>query len=241
MTQVSVKDQIKRLVDLQKIDAEIYNLQTGLTGKPAFIEELKKKFESTKAHLNQLEEKLKGIQLKRKEFELELKTKEGDITKANTQLSQLKTNKEYQAKLTEIASVTADKSIVEEKILLSYDEADMIQAEISKEKNVVGAEEKQYLTRKREVEDEMKLMEDRVKVLESQRNQLLPGVDKGSLSRYEKVLAHKNGLAIVPIRESSCGGCYMNVTQQTINAVKMHDQLIECEICQRILYIEDDL
>ena len=79
MTQISVKDQIKKLVDLQKIDAEIYNVNTGLTEKPALIEELKKKFESTKAHLNGLEEKFKSIQLKRKELELEMKAKEDEI------------------------------------------------------------------------------------------------------------------------------------------------------------------
>lgn len=241
MTQISVKDQIKKLVDLQKIDAEIYNVNAGLAERPALIEELKKKFEDTRAHLNGLEEKFKSIQLKRKELELEMKAKEDDITKANIHLTQLKTNKEYQTKLNEIASIKADKSIIEEKILLSYDETDAIQGEIGKEKVTVGVEEKQYLARKEEIEDEIKLMEDRVKVLESQRKQQLPGVDRTLLDRYEKVLAHKDGLGIVPISGSSCGGCHMNVPPQTINAIKMHDQLIECEKCLRIMYLEDDL
>ena len=241
MTQISIKDQIKKLVDLQKIDAEIYTAQTGLTEKPAVIAELKSKFEATKAHLNQLEEKFKVIQLKRKELELEMKAKEDDISKANSQLTQLKTNKEYTAKLNEIASVKADKSIVEEKILLSYDEADAVQGEIAKEKVVVEAQEKQYLARKKEIEDEIKLMEDRVKVLESQRKQQLPGIDRTLLNRYEKVLARKDGLGIVPLNGNSCGGCHMNVPPQTINAIKMHDQLIECEKCLRIMYLEDDL
>ena len=241
MTQISIKDQIKKLVDLQKIDAEIYNVNTGLTEKPAVIEELRKKFEVSKTHLNQLEEKFKGIQLKRKELELEMKAREDDIAKSNIQLTQLKTNKEYQIKLNEIASIKADKSIIEEKILLSYDEADAVQAEIGKEKVAPGAEEKQYLARKKEIEDDIKLMEDRVKVLESQRKQQLPGVDRTLLNRYEKVLAHKDGLGIAPITDNSCGGCHMNVPPQTINAIKMHDQLIECEICQRIMYLEDDL
>lgn len=241
MTQISIKDQIKKLVDLQKIDVEIYNVNTGLTEKPALIEELKKKFESSKAHLNQLEEKLKSIQLRRKELELEMKAKEDEIARSNIQLTQLKTNKEYQIKLNEIASIKADKSIIEEKILLSYDEADAVQGEISKEKVAVGVEEKQYLARKKEIEDEITLMEDRRKVLESQRKQQLPGVDRTSLNRYEKVLAHKDGLGIAPLNGNACGGCHMNVPPQTINAIRMHDQLIECETCQRIMYLEDDL
>ncbi|MBI5150159.1 MAG: hypothetical protein HZA28_05250 [Candidatus Omnitrophica bacterium] len=241
MPEISVKDQVKRLVDLQKLDGEIYRFKVELIEKPALIEELRKKFEASKSHLLKLEEKLKGVQLKRKELELDLKAKEDNIIKANGQLSQIKTNKEYQAKLTEIASIKADKSIIEEKILLSYDETDTVQAEVAKEEIVVDGAEKQYLTQKKQVEEEMMLIQDRVKVLDSQRKQLLPGVDKVSLQRYEKVLAHKNGLAIVPVKDSSCGGCYMNVNPQTINAIKMHDQFVVCEICQRILYIEDDL
>ncbi len=240
MPEVSVKGQIRKLVELQKIDSEIYALKVDLQEKPACIEELKKKFEEGKAHLHALEEKLKRALLDRKTLELGLKGQEDEIAKANTQLTQIKTNREYQAKITEIESHKADKSVLEEKILVSYDETDVIHAEIVKEKTAVAGQEKQYLERKRIIEDEIAVTQDRVHVLESQKKQVLPEVDKNCLIRYEKILTHKNGLAIVPVQGSSCGGCFMNVTPQKINSIKMHDQLTECEMCQRILYIEDD-
>ena len=59
--------------------------------------------------------------------------------------------------------------------------------------------------------------------------------------RYEKLLDHKEGVAIVPIENNSCGGCFMNVTPQMINAVKMNEEVVVCETCSRILYIKDDL
>ncbi len=241
MPEISVKDQVKRLVDLQTIDGQIHQIRTDLTEKPALIEGLKKEFETSKAHFNALTNKLKAIQLKRKELELDLKNNEDQIAKFNAQLFLIKTNKEYQAKLTEIASIQADKSIFEEKILISYDEADLVQADINKEKIVVAAQENRYLTQKKIIEDDIVLLEDRSKVLASQRKQFLVGIDEACLARYERILAHKDGLAIVPIKNNSCMGCHMNVPPQTINAIKTHDQLIICEICQRILYVEDDL
>ena len=33
----------------------------------------------------------------------------------------------------------------------------------------------------------------------------------------------------------------MNVTPQMINAIKMRDRLVECEMCSRILYLEEDV
>ena len=241
MTEVSVKRQIKKLVELQKIDGEIYELKSELSGKPEIIAQFQSAFENSKNKLKSLEETAKSLVLKRKEQELNLKSKEDDISKYKTQLSQVKTNKEYTAKLAEIENVKADQSLIEEKILLSYEESDKITKEIEQERKRVAEQEKNFLTKKREIEDSMGQMEDRVKVLESQRKQIIQDVDKNYLSRYEKILSHKEGLAIAPVRGNTCGGCFMNITHQMINALKMHDQLVECEMCLRILYLEEDL
>jgi predicted nucleic acid-binding Zn-ribbon protein len=241
MPEISVKDQIRRLVELQKLDVEIFEKKREMRTKPAEVEELKQHFEAKKSRLNQLQEQLKTCQLKRKEQELELQQKEDQAAKANAALNSLKTNKEYTAKLSEIEHIKADKSIIEEKILKAFDEADAVNQLIEKEKLVVVDEEKKYQQKKKAVEDELKLIEDRVKVLESQRKQLMPGVDASVLDRYEKILQNKDGLAIVPVTNNSCGGCYMNLRPQNINSIKMGQDLNECEYCARIIYLEDDL
>ena len=241
MQETSIKGVLKKLVDLQKIDGEIFNFKKELKSKPQQLTELDQEFQAKKTKFKSLEDKLKSIVLQRKDVELQLKEKEDNITKANAQLSQIKTNKEYSAKMSEIESIKADKSILEEKILLSYDESDVLTVEINKEKTVIAEEEKQFSVKKKEVDDQIKIMEDRIKVLESQRKQYLDGVDANTLSRYEKVLNHKDGLAITPLQNNICGGCNMMMTQQMVNTIKMYDHLVECEICSRILYLEDDL
>lgn len=240
MPDLSVKDQIKKIVALQKIDSEIYTLNTQLKEKPAVLEQLKSEFELHKEALTALEEKLKAIQVDRKAKELELKTQEDEAAKANAQLSQIKTNKEYSAKITEIEHIKADQSIFEEKILISFEESDVVTSEIEKEKVKVSEEEKNYLAKKKETEDDIGVIEDRVKVLQSQHEQATPGISNEYLSRYERILKHKDGLALVPVDGGSCGGCNMNVTPQQVNEIKMNDQLVICEMCSRILYLEGD-
>jgi uncharacterized protein len=239
--ELSVLDQIRKLVELQKIDGEIFNLKKEAKEKPAAVEVIKNEFEEQKAKLYELKEKAQVIQVRRKEQELELKSKEEEMSKANVQLLQLKTNKEYTAKLAEIENIKADKSIFEEKILLSFDESDAISAEMEKEKAKVAEAEKNYQAKTKELEDDVKLIEDRIKVLESQRKQVIPDIDQNNLKRYERILEHKEGMAIVPVQGNSCGGCYMNVTSQMVNAIKLRSSLVECEMCSRILYFEDDL
>lgn len=238
---VSVRDQIKKLVEIQKLDAEIYDFNKEIREKPELIEQLKEQFEIKKARLKGLEDKVKSVVVSRKDFEIELQSKENVIAKANSDLNQLKTNKEYSAKIKEIESLKADKSIVEEKILKSYDEADAIYAEIDKEKVVVAEREKEYLNKKEEIEDEISILKDRVKVLTGQRNLIAPDIDPTILVQYEKILGHKEGRAIVPVNGTSCGGCFMNVMPQTFNQIKMKTELVRCEYCSRYIYVEEDL
>ncbi|MBF0478485.1 MAG: hypothetical protein HQL26_03285 [Candidatus Omnitrophica bacterium] len=234
-----IKEQLKKLIALQKNDKELHDLKETLVEKPKLIDELKAAFEVKKAKLAQLEEKSKRIQLTRKEKELELKTKEDAAAKANGQLSLLKTNKEYHAKQSEIENIKADMSLIEEKILISYDESEAVNKEIDAEKKNVAESEKEFASKKKTIDDELTQMKNRLAELEGQRIGLVAGVDLGLLSRYERMLAKKDGLAIVPIVGNSCGGCFMNVTTQQVNAAKMMEDLVMCVVCARILYLEE--
>ena len=241
VTEKSVLEQVRHLVSLQQIDTQIYQIRKELQEKPALLQKLKEDFESQKEHLKELEDGHKGVLLKRKGQEVELQAKEDAVAKANAQLSQIKTNKEYTAKITEIENMKADKSLIEEKILLFYDEADQAKAAIDKEKEVVADKEKEYNATKQDVENEIKALNEKLKDLQAQRAQITPPIDKIILERYEKILANKEGMAIVPVQGDVCGGCYMNVPAQVINEMKMHEKMIFCELCARILYLEEDI
>lgn len=241
MQGTSVKELIRKFIELQKIDGEVFNCKKELKAQPEKLALLDEEFQTKKSKLKELEDQCKNLLVQRKEVELQLKEKEDAIAKANGQLSQLKTNKDYSTKLSEIESIKADKSRIEERILLSYDQTDVLTAGINKEKLLVADYEKQFMIQKKEIEDQIKILEERVKILEARRKQFLPGIDPNSLARYERVLNRKDGIAIAPVQSNSCGGCNMAVTHQMLNAIKMYNHLVECEMCTRILYLEDDL
>jgi predicted nucleic acid-binding Zn-ribbon protein len=237
----NLKDQIRKLVDLQVMDEEIFRFKRELREKPAEVENLKEQFEAKKINLKSLEEKLKGILVKQKEFELDLKVKEEHIAKTDASLSLLKTNKEYQARLLEIENLKADKSIVEEKILLGFDEVEAARRALEAEKNLVAQYEKEFNALKKKIEDDLAVINDQLKVKESQRERIAPEVRPDYLSRYERILKNKDGMGIVKVVDHSCGGCFMHLTEQVLNELKKYEQIIACDMCARILYLPDDL
>ena len=237
----SIKDQIKKLVEIQAMDVEVYRLKNELRNKPIEIENLRIEFEAKKARLKNIEEQVKVILLKQKDHEGELKVKEEAIIKADGQLSQLKTNKEYSAKLLEIESIKADKSQIEEKILIGFDQVDEARKSLEAEKTIVANYEKEFQAKKKELDDLIAVSSDQLKVKESQRNRLTPDVRPDILSRYERIVQNKEGLGIVPVKNNTCQGCFMHLTEQAINQIKINEQLMTCDMCARILYLEDSL
>jgi hypothetical protein len=227
------------LVSLQKVDSEIYSLKNELAAKPLALEAIQKAFEDKKKNLAYLQQKLLDLQKSRKERELELGTNEESIKKLQGQLYSLKTNKEFQVMLKQIQDAKADSSVIEEKILVLFDETDKLNKEVENENLKLQQEEKLSSEEKNKVDLRVKEINDRLSVLNSQRKQAVEAVTAKMLSQYERILQSRDGLAIVSVKDNSCGGCHMLVPPQVINSIKMYEQIITCEVCNRILYIQE--
>lgn len=239
METIDLKTQISNLVKLQTIDSEIYSLKYEKESKPREIQAMEDSFEEKKKHLSEIEKNLLDLQKARKEKELELATKEESTKKLQGQLYSLKTNKEYQAMLQQIQDAKADASVIEDRILQIFDLADKGKIETDREKHRLQEEEKLFLDQKKKVEERVKEIDERLTQLEGFRKQVIPDIDSKIMVQYERILKNRDGLAIVTAKDNSCQGCNMFVPPQVINLIKMYEHLVTCEMCNRILYIEE--
>lgn len=235
-----LKTQIIGLVGLQKLDSEIYALNNEKSQAPAKIAEIETAFEAKKNTLAQLEKKSQELQKQRKEKELELVANEDNRKKLQTQLYSLKTNKEYQAMMQQIADAQADASVIEDKILLILEEQDRLKSQIEQEKKNLAEEEKLANAEKKKIQDRVREIEDRLAQLEAERKKVVENINPKLIQQYERILRNRDGLAIVPVKDNSCQGCNMFVPPQVINLIRMYERLITCEVCNRILYLEED-
>ena len=236
---VDLKSQISQLVHLQTIDSEIYVLKNEKELKPKEVEAIDAAFEEKKKHLAALEQTLLNFQKQRKDKELELASKEESTKKLETQLYQLKTNKEYQAMSQQIQDAKADASVIEDQILGLFEQVDKIKNDSSQEKQRLQEEERVAQGQKKNIQDRIKEIDERIAQLEAQRKQITPALDKKILTQYERILLNRDGLAIVSVKDNSCGGCNMLVPHQVINLIRMYERIITCEVCNRILYINE--
>jgi predicted nucleic acid-binding Zn-ribbon protein len=237
---VDLKKQLSILIQLQAVDTKIYALKDEKELKPREIKAIEVAFEEKKQKLAALETTSLDLQKQKKGAELELAAKEEGTKKLQGQLYQLKTNKEYQTMLQQIEDSKADASVIEDKILESLEKVDKIKNEIEQEKQKLKEEEKAFLEQKKKIEDRIKEIDGQLAQLETQRKQSVSDIDRKILNQYDRILANREGLAIVSVKDNSCQGCNMHVPPQVINLIKMYERIITCEVCNRMLYIEDE-
>lgn len=240
MPATDLKSQIGSLLKLQEIDSEIYALKDEKDALPKKVESLRISFEAKKEHLAELEKSLLDLQKQKKDKELELASKEEGAKKLQSQLYQLKTNKEYQAMLQQIQDSKADASVIEDGILEVFDHMDKVKVDVEEEKKGLGQQEQVFNQEKKKIEERVKEIDGRLAQLDAQRKQLAPLLEPKILAQYERILANRDGLAIVTVKNDSCQGCNMYVPPQVINLIKMYERVVTCEVCNRILYIDDE-
>jgi len=241
LEQKPIKEQIALLINLQVIDGQIYALSKEKASMPGYLKSIDDTLESKKTGIKQAEDNLKNTQLKLKEKEGILQQKEEQIKKLQGQLFTLKTNKEYSTMLAEIEGIKADNSLIEEDILRFMDEIELAKKKILEEKELFKADEANSQKEKEVVNSKAKDIEAKLAELEGKRNVIAPGINKQIISRYEKILKNKDGLAIVHIEDGSCGGCHMNLPPQVVSEVKLREDIVVCGSCLRMLYIEDNV
>ena len=234
-----LKAQLNSLNKLQTIDSEIYVLEHEKLACPQEIRAIETAFEEKKTAVANAEKVLLDLQKQKKDNELELASKEEAAKKLQGQLFALKTNKEYQTMLQQIADAKADGSVTEDKILELMERVDKSKADIDKEKQKLAQEEKVFNEQKKKVGLRIKEIDDRLAQLAAQRNQALVDVEPKILTQYERILSSRDGLAIVGVKNNSCLGCNMFVPPQVINLIKMYEKIITCEVCNRMLFVDE--
>ena len=237
--ELNLKEEIKKLVQLQAVDSEMFDLQAEKENFPERIKQMDASLDAKMGGMKSAEDELKRIQVAKNDKENQMQSKEEQIKKHQADLYQIKTNKEYKALEQEIESIRADVSLLEEEIIGLFDQIEAAQAKLEEEKKIFENEKQLVEKEKAAIKTEEKKVSDRLSEITAARSGMAQGIDQGVLRAYERILKSRGRVAIVKVNGEFCGECNMHLRPQIINEAKLRKSLTFCENCARILYDED--
>jgi hypothetical protein len=161
------------------------------------------------------------------------------VKKYETQLNDVKNNREYDAISKEIEIQGLEMQVCEKKIKeLGFDITNKTQVY---ERAVADLEE-----RRKDLEIKKAELENITAETQKEENELVEKakeaevfIDERLLTAYNRLRNNsKNGLAVVTIQRDSCSGCYNQIPPQRQLDIRQHKKVIVCEHCGRILVDE---
>lgn len=232
------KDEMGVLIRLQTTEDDKNKIQLFLNKIPEQIALIDQKMADEEKRMRDRELLWNEQKKQYRDCEAEIKLKQEGIRKSDHKLMSIKSNKEYQAVLTEIEDLKRQIGRLEDdmlKILFDLEEQEKHLAEDRKdweEEKSILAEEKQALEAQRRQEEQ------RLLALNEDWQAIAGTTPRPLLNQYLEVRGTvPGGKAVAAVREYVCQGCFMNIPAQMYNELHTTNILRFCPFCNRIIYV----
>jgi len=231
-----LKQNLSPLIALQKLDLRVMEINNQRRKIPERLQTVEDPLQEAQQLLQQTSAAMEILIKERRSHEKDLEAHEAHTEKMKSRLSELKSNKEYQAHLFEIEVASKKKGDFEEKILLCMEKIEQLQRTAKEAQEKLSVIEKAFAKEKQVLDELERKLSTELADLEAQQQAHSAHVEKGLLSRYKKIKAARKDQALAEIKEGTCSGCRLQLAPQLISEVKRSQDLQTCPYCRRMLY-----
>jgi len=231
-----LKEQLELVWELQKIDLALKSIKEGRDRYPKEIKKLDERQKIEKERIQKEKEKIESLEKTRRQKEGQLNLEQEKIKRAEGRMSEVKTNKEYQALLNEIDAMKESNSRMEEEILQVLEEIDELKKDLSKREKEAGITFEKIEVEQKKLQEKMN-HDERVWDEQMERREVLSKqIESKLLKLYITLKEKRQGIGVVSAKSETCQGCFVNVPPQMFIEVQKNNALIRCPNCNRILY-----
>ncbi len=226
---------LEKLIDLQKVDAEIARLNAEVAALPKRVQAIEAQLADAKSRVEKAKAAIKTNEQARRGFESDIQSQKDKIGKYRDQSSSVKTNEQYKALMQEIQFAETQIRSLEDKILDKMEEVEKLQADQKKAEADLKAETAEIEKEKEEARAVTARDQEQLAQLNAQRKDLRSHVEEGTLRHYDRV-SKLRGTGIAEAREQRCMGCQVMLRPQVFNDVVTGNGVQVCDSCSRLLY-----
>jgi len=235
-----LKDTINCLIQLQDYDSRIQEIITKRKEGPLKLQKLNDELDSMMKRFQEQKDRLESLKRDRGGIEQDIQDMENRIGKSDMKLSNIKSNKEYQAALKEIDDLGRIKYEMEDNVLQIMEEIEELEKVCDKNKDEKEELGKKIKLDQDQISRELDAMEKECKDLEKERVTFTQTIEQEFFKQYLFIKERKGGKAISPVIGGVCQSCHMEIPQQTYNEMIRGRSLLSCTNCDRFIYWGED-
>lgn len=235
----TVEQKLKALYELQTIHSKIDKIRQVRGELPMEVADLEDDVAGLETRIQKIKYELDDLEDDIVTRKNTIRDAQTNIKKYETQLNEVKNNREYEAISKEIEIQGLDIQVSEKKIR-------EFGFEITSKNQVYEKALADLEERKKDLDVKKEELGTITAETQKEEEELVEQVDKAKaniedrlLFAYERLRSNaKNGLAVVTIRRDSCSGCFNQIPPQRQSDIRQRKKIIVCEHCGRILVDE---
>jgi hypothetical protein len=232
-----MKDELIRLVTLQKFDLQVLEIEDHLTGLKKDIAVAEERLAKAQG---QVDQKHRAVELKK----MESKRIDGDIGEAerryketNYQLMGLKDAKSYETMKLQIEELRERIGALESRGIEVLGEVEEGEKTLGLYQQKIAEEEARIQGMKDNLAKEEASRSTELGELKNKRHEYIKHIAPALLATYNRLLGMSDRKALAELSGRTCTGCYSNITLDNLEAVKTSSGIVHCNTCGRIVYL----
>lgn len=226
------------LEELQEVDQQIdalkaaqSGLQAELTGINQGVTIAREEYALLEGSLAQLEAEKGGLETTHS-AELE------NIARSETNMKEIKTNKEFQAVGREITAARKQVADIEELLLAKISQIDEASAQLAAKKSSCDELAENSAQRVSAKQAEIDKIQADIDADIQRRENVVKGIPASLAKKFTILREQRRGQALAIARDGYCMGCNMHLPPQLYNNLYKYEELLSCPHCQRILILK---
>lgn len=233
-----MKSELGTLVELQKTDTRIRQLNENIKTADERRAILEEEFEKHASSIREIQNKRDEARAKKAEHEASIAESKTGLERANRNLKVAEDSQMYEAAMREIDVLDKQISKYETGILEcmeTVEEAEKVLEERAEEvKNLDSDwEAKQAKFDKKLSKDKREFNK-----LTKERNAVSAEVSPRLAAVYNRLVTRsRDGIAVAEVIEEACSACFMKLRKQMVVDLRTTEGIFTCENCTKILYI----
>ncbi len=231
----TVEEDIQFLIQIVKKDMEIKEKKKLLDAIPPRIKAIDREIKKMDESMSETKRIIEKLDAEKRHIELELKTHHAELEKKKEEQRLVKDNKVYRAIVTEMEFINKKVDQAEERMLAILDEGEVRRDEIRILTEKMSGERGVLVAEKDRLEREAGATDDSLKILEDEKLRILPHISEDIRRQYARIRTAKGDSGVANLMGDICQGCYSRVPPQRAVEVRRNEQIMNCEVCGRIL------
>ena len=231
--------ELQQLIRLQQLENAATEARGQLENIPARLEALDARLAEHAEGVEVATLALNEHRASRATLEKDVAEVQGRLSRFKEQLMAVKTNKEYQAMQTETAGAQREVGRLEDQLLERMLEADDLRLDVTHAEQRLAEERTAVDAERERVGQERTALEAQLTTFDAERNKVAEQLSSRAMSLFDTLARGRKGVAVVEAREGRCTSCQVRLRPQLFNDVRSNNALIQCESCQRILYLAE--